>query len=274
MPIGAGVTGWVAQHGQAVRLDDALNDPQVVVLGERRPESMLVVPMVQEVVRGVIVVSAAGIGRFDNEDEVTLSIFASAAVQALINVENLTRLRRQQDEMELQLEGQRRPGCQRTTSVDLDPGGVLELIADSLKAIVPYDSLTVYQVDQERGTRRAVLARDRFADAILADESPLGDGLTGWVLTTAQAVLANDAHLDDRTVQVPNTPFEPESMMVVPLLVDEEAIGTLNVGRLGGGEAHFTNNEFELTKLFAARPRSRCRTRRPARSAPEPIRTR
>jgi diguanylate cyclase (GGDEF)-like protein len=253
MPIGAGVTGWVAQHGQALRLDDALNDPRVVVLGQRRPESMLVVPMVQEeVVRGVIVVSAGGLGRFDNEDEVTLSIFASAAVQALVNAENLTRLRRQQDEMELQLEGQRRllDVNERLLST-LDPGGVLELIADSLKAIVPYDSLTIYQADHEHATRRAVIARDRFADEILAHEGPLGDGLTGWVLAHREAVLANDAHLDDRTIQVPNTPFEPESMMVVPLLVGGEAIGTLNVGRLGGPEAHFTSNEFELTKLFA-----------------------
>ena len=223
MPIGAGVTGWVAQqHGQAVRLDDALNDPRSV-LGERRPESMLVVPMVrEEVVRGVIVVSAAGIGRFDNEDEVTLSIFASAAVQALINVENLTRLRRQQDEMELQLEGQRRPGCQRTTSVDLIP-----VASSSSSPTRSRRSSRTTRSPCTRSTRSAgrvaVLARDRFADADPCGREPA----RRWAhqLRDREAVLANDAHLDDRTVQVPNTPFEPESMMVVPLLVDEEAIG-------------------------------------------------
>ncbi|HEY7701651.1 MAG TPA: diguanylate cyclase, partial [Candidatus Limnocylindrales bacterium] len=78
-----------------------------------------------------------------------------------------------------------------------------------------------------------------------------GAGLTGWVIDRGEAVLANDAHLDERTVQVPNTPFEPESMMVVPLLVNGETIGTLNVGRIGEADAHFTENEFELTKLFA-----------------------
>ena len=119
---------------------------------------MLVVPMIQEdIVRGVIVVSALGTARFDNEDEVTLTIFASAAVQALINAENLARLRRQQDEMELQLEGQRRllDVNERLLST-LEPAGVLELIADSLKALVPYDSLTIYQADRAAGTRRAL----------------------------------------------------------------------------------------------------------------------
>ena len=253
MPIGSGLTGWVAAHGRALRLGDATSDPRVMVVGERRPESMLIVPMTQDDrVLGVIVVSAFGIDRFDNEDEVTLTIFASAAAQALINAENMDRLRRQQAEMELQLEGQRRLlEVNERLLGTLDPAGVLELIADSLRAIVPYDSLTIYRVDRDAGVRRAVIARDRFADEILAHESPLGPGITGWVIDHAEAVLANDAHLDTRSVQVPNTPFEPESIMVVPLLVNGETIGTLNIGRLGEAEAHFAANEFELTKLFA-----------------------
>jgi diguanylate cyclase (GGDEF)-like protein len=40
-------------------------------------------------------------------------------------------------------------------------------------------------------------------------------------------------------------------MMVVPLLVNGVAIGTLNVGRMGNAEAGFSPNEFELTQLFA-----------------------
>jgi len=34
------------------------------------------------------------------------------------------------------------------------------MIADSLKTIVPYDSLTIYRCDFEAGVRRAVVARD------------------------------------------------------------------------------------------------------------------
>ena len=91
----------------------------------------------------------------------------------------------QQAELELQLEGQRRllEVNARLLST-LDPVGVLDLIADSLKAIVPYDSLTIYRVDREADVRRAVLARDRYADAIIADEdrfdraSPAGSSTT------------------------------------------------------------------------------------------------
>ena len=214
---------------------------------------MLLVPMTYEdVVQGVLVVSKNGLDRFDNDDETTLSIFAGYAAQALVNATNQGRLQRQQAELEHQMISQRRllEVNERLLST-LDPAGVLDLIADSLKAIVPYDSLTIYRVDRVKAVRRAVIARDRFADLILAHESPLGAGITGWVVDHREAVLSNQAHLDPRSVQVPGTPFEPESMIVVPLLVNGEAIGTLNIGRMGDAEAHFSPNEFELTQLFA-----------------------
>ncbi len=252
--VGEGLTGWVAKHGIPVRLGDAARDPRGLIVGNTdNPESMLIVPMLQkDVVHGVIVVSALGRDRFDADDEVTLTIFAAAAVQALVNAENVQRLHRQHVELEHQLEGQRRllDVNERLLST-LEPAGVLDLIADSLKAIVPYDSLTVYRVDRGAGVRRAVIARDRFADEILAHESPLGLGITGWVIDHGEAVLANDALADPRSVQVPGTPYEPEAIIVVPLLVNGEPIGTLNIGRMGEEEAHFSPNEFELTKLFA-----------------------
>jgi len=58
--------------------------------------------------------------------------------------------------------------------------------------------------------------------------------------------------MDNRSVQIPGTPFEPESMVIVPLMAEGEVLGTLNIGRMGTDEAHYSQNEFELTKLFAA----------------------
>ncbi len=254
VPIGQGFTGWVAANGRPLRLGDAGNDPRGIALGDTsRPESILVVPMTyKDVVHGLVVVSAIGRDRFDQDDETTLTIFAAWAAQAMVNAGNLDRLHRQQSELELQLEGQRRLlEVNERLLLSLDLEGVLDLIADSLKAIVPYDSLTIYRIDAAAGIRRAVIARDDFAEMILADEGPIGSGLTGWVIDHREAILSNQAHLDPRSVQVPGTPFEPESMIVVPLLVEGETIGTLNIGRMGDA-ASFSPNEFELTKLFAS----------------------
>jgi diguanylate cyclase (GGDEF)-like protein len=215
---------------------------------------MLVVPMTFEGrVRGLIVASRLGRDRFGEDDLTTLTIFAGAAGQALLNAERLEQLRLQQAELEHQLVSQRRlMAVNEQLLSTLDPSGVLEMIADSLKTVVAYDSLTIYRIDTERGVRRPVIARDRFAELILDYEAPLGSGLTGWAVDRGESILANDAHLDPRSAQIPGTPFEPESMIIVPLMGEGEVLGTLNIGRMGNEESHYSQNEFELTKLFAA----------------------
>ena len=255
VPIGDGLTGWVAQHGEALCVPDAEADPRSVVVGRTNgPESMMVVPMTFEGhVRGLIVASQLGWDKFGPDDLTTLTIFAGAAGQALVNAERLEQLREQQAELEHQLVSQRNlMAVNEKLLSTLDPSGVLEMIADSLKTVVSYDSLTIYRIDLERNVRRPVIARDRFAELILEYEAPIGSGLSGWAVEHKEPVLANDAHLDIRSAQIPGTPFEPESMVIVPLMGEGEVLGTLNIGRMGGDEAHYSQNEFELTKLFAA----------------------
>jgi diguanylate cyclase (GGDEF)-like protein len=255
VPLGTGLTGWVAEHNEPIVVADAEADQRSVIVGKvDGPESMLLVPMSFEgVVRGVIVLSRLGRGMFGPDDQTTLLIFAGYAAQALVNAERLEQLAAQRSELEHQLSSQRRLMAvnERLLST-LDPSGVLELIADSLKAVVTYDSLTIYRVDVERQVRRPVIARDRFAELILTYEAPLGTGITGWAVDHREAVLANDAIHDPRSVQIPGTPVEPESLIVVPLIAEGEVLGTLNVARIGEHEAHFSESEFELTKLFAA----------------------
>ncbi|HEY4753535.1 MAG TPA: diguanylate cyclase, partial [Candidatus Limnocylindrales bacterium] len=255
VPIGTGLTGWVAQANQPLRLGDAATDVRSLQVGASRGvESMLLVPMGwEDRVMGVIVVYAAGYDQYTDDDERTLEIFAGYAAQALANAEAFGEIRRQRAELHYRLESQRRllDVNERLLST-LDPGGVLEMIADSLKAVVAYDALTIYRIDWAARRRRAVVARDRFAELILQHESSVDDGLTGWAIRNGEAVLANEAHLDPRVMQIPGTPEEPEAMIVCPLMVGGEVVGTLNVSRMGGHEAAFSQDEFELVQLFAA----------------------
>ncbi len=252
--IGRGLTGWVAANNAPLRVADARSDPRRLTVGpDEEPDSMLFAPMAYEdVVRGVIVVSRKGFDRYSADDLTTLSIFAGFAAQSLANAENIERLSRQQTELEHRFAGQRALlDVNETLLGSRNPGVVLELIADGLKSVVRYDNLTIYRLDRENGVRIAVLARDRFAEIILAEKIAIGSGLTGWAAERGEAVLANNAHLDPRAVNIPGTPSEAESLIVVPLRVGGDVIGTLNVGRMGEVEAHFTPVEFELVKLFA-----------------------
>ena len=254
VPIGEGLTGWAAARNETVIAGDAAADPRALPrFLTSEPESIIIAPIsFEDRVHGVIVVSASGRDRFGRDDETTLTIFAGYAAQAIVNSAHLDQLDRQRRELEHQLASQRRllEVNERLISTR-DPKGVLEMIADSLKTIVPYDSLTIYRCDFDAGVRRAVVARDRFADVILDYAGPIGIGITGWVVDHGEGVLANEAHLDPRSVQIPGTPFEPEAMIVVPVRVAGTVVGTLNVGRMGEEDAYFSQNEFELVQLFA-----------------------
>lgn len=159
-------------------------------------------------------------------------------------------LRRQSAVLAHQLESQRRLlQVNETVVTTLDPGTVLEAIADGLRDVVAYDNLAIYRVEDD--VLNPVLARDRNVDAVLSFPIPRGEGLTWWSVEHAEPVLLNDALEDDRVVHIPGTPAEPEAIIIVPLISGEEVIGAMNIGRVGRSEVAFTDIDFDLVQLFA-----------------------
>jgi GGDEF domain-containing protein len=127
---------------------------------------------------------------------------------------------------------------------------VLDRMATTLAEIVAYDALTLYTWDEGRRELLPLLARGAWAHETMSNPVPAGRGLTGWAIEHLEPVLANQAHLDPRVVQVPGTPVEPDSLVVVPLVARGVVKGTLNIYRLGA-EARFREDEFELARRFA-----------------------
>ena len=215
-----------------------------------RHQGWLVLPLVGGgVTHGALVLQRRGL--FSGEDLTVMTVYSALLGERLTSAGRAVHLERQQHELEQHLLSQRRllEINERLLS-NVDPGSVLDLIADSLKSLVAYDNLTIYRVDAPAGVLRPVLARDRFAALILGSTVPIGRGITGWVLRHGAAECVNDAHLDPRASLIPGTPMEDESLVIVPLRHHGAVVGTLNVGRMGDA-GHFSAQEFELVKLFA-----------------------
>ncbi len=127
---------------------------------------------------------------------------------------------------------------------------LLDRIANALAELVPHDSLTIYEADEPRRMLTPVLARDKWADKILADRCPYGVGLTGWGVEHREPVRVQQAHLDPRVATVRGTPpDEPEALITIPLIARDAIKGALNIYRLGE-DASFDDDEFELAKRF------------------------
>src|SRR5438067_5937532 len=127
---------------------------------------------------------------------------------------------------------------------------LLDRVANALAELIPHDSMTIYEADEPQRILTPVLARDKWADKILADRCPFGVGLTGWGVEHREPVRVNQAHLDPRVATVRGTPAdEPEALITVPLIARGSIKGALNIYRLGE-DAIFDDDEFELAKRF------------------------
>ncbi|TFH02102.1 MAG: GAF domain-containing protein [Calditrichales bacterium] len=96
LPIGQGISGWVAESGQAVLITDAYSDPRFDPSFDKRSgfitRSMLGVPMIHKTktVGVVMLINKLDGTPFNENDQILFTIFAS---QAALSIENARLLR-------------------------------------------------------------------------------------------------------------------------------------------------------------------------------------
>ncbi|HYK94924.1 MAG TPA: GAF domain-containing protein [Candidatus Dormibacteraeota bacterium] len=252
---GAGITGWVAEHRLAQRLDDAAADPRAQTIAgtaDDLDESMLLAPMLfEDEVLGVLVLSKLGLRQFRADDLRLLEIYASLAAQAMANADATEQLREKSAALEQKVRGQREL-LQITESIltTLDPPVLLGTIADRLGDLIGSDNVSIELIDHERGGLSPVVARGADADYYLQGWEVGESGLATWVLEHNESVRIIDEFDDTRVLQPPSGPVHG-SLVCVPLRGRAGAIGVLTLERLGEGRV-FSDDEFELVQLFAA----------------------
>ena len=125
----------------------------------------------------------------------------------------------------------------------------LDHVGDALEDLIPHEDLHIYEADETSRELVPVYVRGEWAEQVYKTRPLFGEGITGWAAVHREPVLANQAQNDPRVAQVPGTPVEAESLIVVPLISRGSLKGTLNIYRIGE-DAFFTEAEFELAKRF------------------------
>jgi len=253
---GQGITGWVAEHRLAQNLPDAGSDPRANTIPgteEDLDESMLLAPMTfEDQVLGVLVLSKLGLHQFSDDDLRLLVIYASFAAQAFANAIATERLRDQSDALERQLVNQR--GLLQVTEsilTTLEPQAILNQVSDRLAELVGYDIIAIEIVDPMTGLLTPLTARGVHEAEYLEPWAPGEEGLATWVVGHNESVLVLDERSDARVNQFRTTGPLDGSLICVPLRGRDGATGVLTLERLGVAQ-RYTEDEFELVKLFAA----------------------
>ena len=255
--VGEGITGWVARFRVPQLVDDTANDPRAVTIPDSDPdldESMLLAPMVHEgACLGVVVLVRQGLRQFTEDDLRLLVIYASFAAQAMANADAAARMREQSAALERQLRAQREL-LRITESIltTLDEREVLEQITERL------GSLIAVRQHRDRGRRavRPAAAADgarRPRRALPARRgSRARPASPTWVVEHNEPVLIADEATDERVNHFRDTGDDRRQPDRRARCSGRDgAAGVLTIERLGT-ETRFTEEEFELVKLFAA----------------------
>src|SRR5690349_7432298 len=123
-------------------------------------------------------------------------------------------------------------------------------IAHHLQALLPYDDLTVYEVNAEGTGLHPVFAMGSWVDEIMAETLSINEGTTGWVVRNRRTRNVPNVRFDTISSVVPGTPMDDEAFVCVPMLAYDRVIGTLNVYRVGAGR-EYSDAEVAVVERFA-----------------------
>ena len=221
---GAGIIGWVAEHGEAVLANDVSREPRFVASRMEATRAELAVPVrLSGSIVAVINVESDRVGAFDEGDLVALDAIAAQVASAVRNARLFGEKVRALRNLEILQE------ITNGLNSDLDLDALLERIARrSVEAVGPAQMGAVLLYDGEALTVRSsfgypgpeALARVRLA---------LHEGLPGSVFVSGQGrvVEGSDHGHEDAAFKEALGGVITTSSLCVPISLPQEKLGVL-----------------------------------------------
>jgi len=128
---------------------------------------------------------------------------------------------------------------------------LLTATVEVARAIFHAKASSVLLLDQESDELVFEAVAGAGAGELIGKRFPSSTGVAGWVLVTGEPLVIDDVAADTRFSReaAESTGYVPRGLMAVPLLVEERALGVLEV--LDRSGAAFTLAEMNVLGLFA-----------------------
>jgi len=129
---------------------------------------------------------------------------------------------------------------------------LLRSIVEVARAIFGAKASSIFLLDEAADELVFEAISGEGSETLVGSRYPSSTGVAGWVLVTRQPLVLDDVSTDTRFARdvAESTGYVPRSLMAVPLLHEERALGVLEV--LDRPErSRFTLEEMDLLGLFA-----------------------
>jgi len=213
---------------------------------QTRPLSQLNAPIKKEgMMVGLLSVFDKKSGAsFDDHDKELLQKLSDQAATTLDHLHNVSRLQQARKELGVLSE------IARITQSTQDPERILNATLDLLKNAVSYQHCTLFMFDREKGKLEPVVTRGRAINLIEHIRFDAGTGISGWVAQQRKQIFIPDLSKESRLYQVAGPHREVGSFVSVPLLMENEVVGVINMGH-DEPEA-FTDDDVRLLSILAS----------------------
>jgi two-component system, NtrC family, sensor kinase len=248
VPVGEGLIGQVAAEGVGIRVDDVRADPRSARhdVDEREGiRSLLCVPLkIVGAVIGVVTAFSTRPNRFTASHQRVLEAFAEQAGIAIHNARLFDESVRGARETRALLE------AGRAVTASLEVERTIRMILEEARGVLGVDSCSVSTFDPPTGELVMVASLDVPPEMVSTVRLRPGEGLTGRAVQERRPMQSRDLWSDARG-KYPGLARTSgfRSMLSVPLLVGEQAIGAISVLRR---DVHdFSAHEEELLVALA-----------------------
>ncbi len=243
---GEGIAGWVARSGESLIVTDTRADKRHFKNIDQQTglelRSILSVPLrVGENVVGVLEIVDAEVDRFTPADLALVEPLAATAAVAIGNAHlyqsaqrELAQRKRAEEaatQRATQLALLNRIGSKIATVLELD--SLLEEAARLVQESFGYHHVALFTMDREREELLLESIAGGFVSLFPPDHQLKFDqGMVGWVSRSGKTLLANDVSTNPYYFSLYPDEIPTRSELSVPLRVDEDVVGVLDVQSL------------------------------------------
>ena len=262
LPVGAGLSGLVAQSGEPLFIVDAQNDPRNLARERDRELGIVTylgLPIKKgEEVLGVLTFNKISPSQYTPEEMILLTSFAAQAAIAIENAQLFDAAQRELRERQVaeetlarrtrQLEAVKAVGEEIARELDVD--ALLDLLASRAATLVRADVGTIFLWDE---TEQLLRPRGWLGPAQPADDRPrrLGEGVTGAAAQLRTGLLVNDFPQSPYALDYILAQAPVSAVLAQPFFSRGSLIGVFSFSKRGDPAATFTPEDQAVLSLLA-----------------------
>jgi sigma-B regulation protein RsbU (phosphoserine phosphatase) len=219
IPLGDGITGQAAATREPVLVRDVRKEKSYLNAMDAVRSEMAIPMVAREKLVGVIDFQSTEVGAYTVDDVALMRLIATRIASAIDNA----RLYRRVDLQHRMLRTLAKTSQGFSSILDLDE--LLGTVAESVRALMDYDSFIIWLLDEQRQVlrRRVSISLDGGREL---DEIPLSIGVTGSAARLRRPMRVEDTSTDPRYIAShPNL----RSEVAVPLMLRDRVIGVMDL---------------------------------------------